>query len=78
LNFTPNWNCRGVLSVLVTRPAVAVSIAVAGALKLGVFVTLKHVFPPTILRGDALRPRGGQHVPEPLEARRASVVCSEW
>ena len=42
LNFKPNWNCRGVLSVLVTRPAVAVSIAVAGALKLGVFVRLKH------------------------------------
>jgi hypothetical protein len=42
LNFKPNWNCRGVLSVLVTRPAVAVSIAVLGALKLGVFVRLKH------------------------------------
>ncbi len=30
------------LNVLVMRPAAAVSIAVAGALKLGVFVRLKH------------------------------------
>src|SRR5215510_12077133 len=41
LYFNANWICRGRLAVLVTRPPEAVSIAVFGMLKLGVFVTLK-------------------------------------
>jgi len=38
--FSANCIWRGLLAVLVTRPPAAVSIAVLGALKLGVLVTL--------------------------------------
>src|SRR5262249_42937727 len=41
LNLSPSWTWRGVLNVLVTRPAVAVSTVLLGALQLGVFLRLK-------------------------------------
>src|SRR5262249_6005278 len=40
VSFNPSCNCRGLFEVLVTLPPDAVSIPVAGALKLAVFVRL--------------------------------------